>query len=105
MNKNLINRNIMQKHNWSDTGSTPSSTDTPVTASNNPTAAVMPAIGTPPQTFTWALGVLGLLGGLWYANKKGSKFWGYVGWGLFFNTLGCVTGVLVDTAIEQYKKK
>ena len=43
----------------------------------------------------------GWCAGFWWANKKGSGFWGYVGYGLLGSIGGSMAGAIVDKVIKK----
>lgn len=44
-------------------------------------------------------GLVGTLAGLYYANKKGSGVWGYIGYAILFGFGGQVGGAILDETI------
>ena len=44
-------------------------------------------------------GLVGTLGGLYYANKKGSGVWGYIGYAILFGFGGQIGGTILDETI------
>lgn len=58
------------------------------------------------ETVTIGNGIAGTVGnlagagfGLYYAHKKGSGFWGYVGYMMLFGTGGWIGGTILDQTI------
>jgi len=49
------------------------------------------------------LGSLGFAGGLFYAYKKGSSFWGYVGFGLLGSMAGSAVGTIASLTMNFTK--
>lgn len=53
--------------------------------------------------FAMGISTIGFVGGLGYAYKKGSSFWGYVGWSFLFSILGSIAGGGIDKVLTDNK--
>jgi len=51
--------------------------------------------------FAMGISTIGFVGGLGYAYKKGSGFWGYVGWSFLFSILGSIAGGGIDKVVTD----
>lgn len=53
--------------------------------------------------FAMGISTIGFVGGLGYAYKKGSGFWGYVGWSFLGSILGGIAGGGIDKVATDTK--
>lgn len=53
--------------------------------------------------FAMGISTIGFVGGLGYAYKKGSGFWGYVGWSFLGSILGSIAGGGIDKVATDTK--
>lgn len=55
------------------------------------------------KKLTYALSSAGLVGGIWFAYKRNSGFWGYVGFALLGSIAGSAVGMTIDAMTTKTK--